>query len=236
MWPSISCVLLVPGNFASLEGMETVQLRFPFTGWWQARNSPARKVPSHGTHMLGTTHAIDFIGLGDEKERAPGGFATAFGLEDPEIFPSFGRGLLAPVAGEIIQAWDDIEDHEARRSQFRLLPYVLAQQKRLRDGGVRAIAGNTVLIRCARTGAYVALCHLKQGSARVGVGDIVEVGDLIGECGNSGNSTQPHLHIQVTDSPEWDACKALPMAFTSGSEEPWIPEENQVFHVPSVTA
>lgn len=220
----------------SLAGMDAVELRFPFSGWWLARNSPARKVPSHGTHMLGTTYAIDFIGLGDNKGRAPWSFATAFGLEDPGIFPSFGRELLAPVAGQVVQAWDDIEDHEARRSQFRLLPYVLAQQKRLRDGGVRAIAGNTVLIRCTRTGAYVALCHLKQGSSRVRVGDTVNIGDVVGECGNSGNSTQPHLHIQVTDSPDWDTCAPLPMAFTSGSEAPWMPGENEILHVPPPTS
>ena len=211
---------------------QVIELGFPFTGWWRARNSPARRVTSHGSHMLGTTYSIDFIGLSEGGRTAPWSWSTPFGLEDPESFPSFGRDVLAPVGGEVVEAWDGIADHEARRSPFRLLPYMLGQRKRLRTGGIRAITGNAVVVRCAATGYYVALVHLKQGSVTVTVGDSLRAGDVIGQCGNSGNSTQPHVHVQVTDSLDWTHCTGIPMAFRASPDETaWMPGENEIFHV-----
>ena len=48
-----------------------VELAYPFTGRWLARNSPARRVPSHGTHVMGTTYAIDFIAVDERGRSAP---------------------------------------------------------------------------------------------------------------------------------------------------------------------
>ena len=53
-------------------------------------------------------------------------------------------------------------------------------------------------------GRYVLYAHLKQGSARVRVGDRVVSGQDIGLVGDSGNSDEPHLHIQVQNSPSFD--------------------------------
>jgi murein DD-endopeptidase MepM/ murein hydrolase activator NlpD len=46
--------------------------------------------------------------------------------------------------------------------------------------------------------------HLEQGSLRVGVGDHVRRGQVIGQVGDSGNSDEPHLHIQVQNKPTFD--------------------------------
>lgn len=74
--------------------------------------------------------------------------------------------------------------------------------------------------------------HLKRGSLLVRVGDRVEEGQQLAECGNSGNSTQPHLHIQVTDDPEMPDGSGMPMAFRHPRTlEPWMPGENEVFRV-----
>ena len=48
-----------------------VMLDLPFRGRWMARNSPAKRVPSHGTHLLGTTYAIDFIAVDERGRSAP---------------------------------------------------------------------------------------------------------------------------------------------------------------------
>ena len=64
-------------------------------------------------------------------------------------------------------------------------------------------------------GLLVLLAHLRRGSVRVGAGDRVESGQQVGECGNSGNSTAPHLHFQVMDGPDPLAANGLPFVIDS---------------------
>jgi hypothetical protein len=47
---------------------QEIVISLSFVGRWLARNSPARRVPSHGTDLLGGRHAIDFIGV-DHRHR-----------------------------------------------------------------------------------------------------------------------------------------------------------------------
>jgi murein DD-endopeptidase MepM/ murein hydrolase activator NlpD len=62
------------------------------------------------------------------------------------------------------------------------------------------IEGNHVVVELAPE-RYLLLAHLQQGSVVVAEGDEVGAGDLLGRCGNSGNTSQPHLHIQVQSRP-----------------------------------
>lgn len=48
---------------------------------------------------------------------------------------------------------------------------------------------------------------------RVAVGERIAVGQRVGRCGNSGNSTQPHVHVQVMDSPDPVTARGLPVVF-----------------------
>ncbi|MCO1654554.1 M23 family metallopeptidase [Pseudonocardia humida] len=57
------------------------------------------------------------------------------------------------------------------------------------------------------------LAHLRAGTVRVREGEAVAVGQELGECGNSGNSTQPHVHVQVMDAADARVAQGLPMAF-----------------------
>lgn len=212
--------------------MKPVAISFPFRGHWLARNSPARKVPSHGSDLLGTTYSVDFIGVKPTGRTAPWGLASTFWKEENEKFPGFGRPILAPISGTVTEIHDGEPDHEVRRSQLTLLPYYFNQLSRLRKGGKTAISGNYVSIALTQGGPFVSLFHLKKDSIRVQPGDRVEVGEHIADCGNSGNSTQPHVHVQVTDSPDLMNCTGLPMAFVQPSRsEPWMPGENEVFEV-----
>ncbi|MHA7239871.1 M23 family metallopeptidase [Arthrobacter sp. TMS1-12-1] len=207
-----------------------VLLRYPLQGRFRARNSPARRVPSHGTDLMGTTYAIDLVPVDAGGRPAPRTWRSLVATEPAEDFIGFGVPVLAPVGGVVVSAHDGEEDHAARRSQLALLPYAAGQAQRLRRGA-GAIAGNHVVIALRTDGPFVLVAHLRRTSLRVGVGDRVQAGEVIGECGNSGNSTQPHVHVQVTDSIDWPTARGLPMAFST-SEGVELPAEAQIVVVP----
>ena len=205
-----------------------VVLQYPLLGHFRARNSPARRVPSHGTHLMGTTYAIDLVPVDARGRVAARTWRTLVVSESAEGFVGFGAPVLAPHPGIVVTAHDGEEDHLARRSQLALLPYMAGQARRLQDGP-GAIAGNHVVIAIDRDGPFVLIAHLRRGSLQVRVGEHVAAGQPIGGCGNSGNSTQPHVHLQVTDSTDWATARGLPLAFRTpaGSE---VPAESQIIH------
>ncbi|MFT4228466.1 M23 family metallopeptidase [Micropruina sp.] len=185
----------------------SIDLTYPFTGRWLVQNSPANRVPSHGTRAFATSYAIDFVPVTDSGRSAPFTLRSLVRPEPPERFPGFGRPILAPLDGTVVAAYDDAADHAA----YRGLPsvgYALTQQRRAAMGWT-ALAGNHVLIE--RDGTVVALCHLQRGSVQVRPGQRVEVGDVIARCGNSGNSTEPHLHLQAIDRPGIAHAQAVPL-------------------------
>ncbi|MNV58349.1 Peptidase family M23 [compost metagenome] len=55
--------------------------------------------------------------------------------------------------------------------------------------------GNHVYLRIDATGTYLLLNHLKKDSVTVTVGDHVNAGEVLGHVGNSGSTSEPHLHI-----------------------------------------
>ncbi|MGW3658945.1 M23 family metallopeptidase [Streptomyces sp. NPDC005151] len=160
----------------------------------------------------------------DDRHRTAGhrSWRTFFATEPPELFHSFGRSVLAPAAGTVIAAHDSEPDHEARRSQLALVPYMLGQAARVRRGA-NAIAGNHLIISLSEHGPYVALVHLKSGSVQVSAGQRVVAGQHLANCGNSGNSTQPHVHMQVMDSSDLSVARGMPMLFRRFREWPGGP-------------
>ena len=188
----------------------TADLAYPFTGRWVTRNSPADRVPSHGTTLFATSFAIDFVPVDDAGRSAPVTVGSLFRPEPPERFAGFGRPVLAPVDGVVVSAYDDALDHRS----FRGLPsvgYALTQRRRASAGWVE-LAGNHVMVETPE-GTVVALCHLQHQSVPVRPGQRVRVGEVLGRCGNSGNSTEPHLHLQAVDRSEVLHARAVPVTF-----------------------
>ena len=209
---------------------ETVVLAYPFTGLWRVENSPAHRVPSHGTEAFGVSHAIDFVAVEEGGLSAPRTWRTRVGVEAPGTFVGFGAPVLAPLDGEVVSVHDLAPDHGARRSQVRLAAYLLGQARRARQGIV-GLAGNHVGIAVADGGPFVLLAHLRQGSALVGVGDTVRVGQPVGECGNSGNSTEPHIHVQVSDALAGVGARGVPLAFRGDDGAVRVPGEGEIVRV-----
>lgn len=119
---------------------------------------------------------------------------------------------------------DGEHGHVARRSIGTQLGYALTQRSRVREGAP-GIAGNHIVIR--RDGALVLLAHLRAGSVRPRLGDRVSSGEMIGECGNSGNSTEPHLHVQVSESVDPNG-RGIPLAFLREGERNWVPRNGEI--------
>jgi hypothetical protein len=190
---------------------QSVTLQLPFRGTWLVRNSPARRVPSHGTDLFATTYAIDFIAVSGRRTATTRDWRTLLATEPVERFFAFGQPILAPAGGWVVTSHDGEMDHIARRSQPSLAAYALTQASRARRGA-GALAGNHLIVGLDH-GGYVLLAHLRAGSLRIGVGARVLAGQQLATCGNSGNSTQPHLHLQVMDAADPYVAHGLPMVF-----------------------
>jgi hypothetical protein len=89
--------------------------------------------------------------------------------------------------------------------------------------------GNHVVIEHAG-GEFSHYAHLQPGSIGVEVGDRVARGQAIGRLGHSGNSTEPHLHIHLTDGPDVAYSRGLPLAL---DDVRVIPSDGTVRHLHS---
>ena len=167
-----------------------VVLDLPFRGSWLAINSPARRVPSHGTTLFGTTYAIDFVAVDAGGRSAPRTWRTFLYVEPPEHFRGFGAPILAPASGTVVIAHDGEPDHAARRSPVALVSYALGQAGRARKG-MAAIAGNHVVVALGPAGPYVAVVHLRHATVSVRPGDPVRTGSRSGSAGTRATAPSP---------------------------------------------
>jgi len=95
-----------------------------------------------------------------------------------EDYGCYGVTVVAPAEGEVVLAHDGEPD---------AVPGQLSNN-------LESPGGNEVVIRLD-TGTYLILAHLKPGSVLVQPGQRVAEGQPIGQCGNSGNTSEPHIHI-----------------------------------------
>ena len=80
------------------------------------------------------------------------------------------------------------------------------------------IAGNYLLIDDGQK-EWVLLAHLQPHSSPVEVGQHVAVGQEVGLCGNSGRSSEPHLHFHMQNSADTDRATGLPITFQQFLQE-----------------
>lgn len=200
-------------------GSATV-LALPFTGRWSVRNSPMRRVPSHGTEAFASRYAIDFVGVDEHNQSARArDWRSVLATEPPERFLSHGRPVLAPIDGVVMAVHDGEDDHQANRSVLARASYALGRPP-WEARGAPAMVGNFVVIAYPDLSAHVLLAHLRRGSLGLKVGDQVGVGQQVAECGNSGSTLQPHVHVQAMDGPDPEHAQGLPMAFADFRE--WV--------------
>ncbi|MEG9550504.1 M23 family metallopeptidase [Streptomyces baarnensis] len=193
-----------------------VEVGPPVTGRWTALNSPADKVPSHGTHVYGQTYAIDIVAdpeAGEGEPPARPAFRWLWPLfRRNRAFPAFGAPLLAVADATVVRASDGRRDHLSRTSLPALLYLMLIEGNVRSIVGVHRIIGNHVVLDLGDS-TYAVYAHLQRGSLRVGPGDRVRAGQRLGRVGNSGNTTEPHLHFHLMDGPDPDSARGVPFTW-----------------------
>ncbi|PEA81119.1 M23 family metallopeptidase [Bacillus pseudomycoides] len=95
-------------------------------------------------------------------------------LEDYGIY---GAEVITPASGMVVSINNDEPDLKPGTADFD------------------SMTGNHIYLRLDETGTYLILAHLKKGSVRVKEGQHVTEGEILAQVGNSGSSSEPHLHI-----------------------------------------
>ncbi|MCC9155897.1 M23 family metallopeptidase [Streptomyces parvulus] len=208
---------------------EPVEVGPPVSGRWSALNSPADRTPSHGIHAYGQTFAIDLV-----AEPGPGarpGFRVLWPLaRRNRDFPAFGAPLLAVADATVVRARDTQRDHLSRTSLPALL-YLMVLEGSVRElAGVRRVIGNHVVLDLG-DGTHALYAHVRRGSLAVREGDRVAAGQVLAHCGNSGNSTEPHVHFQLMDGPDPDTARGVPFTWRGIG----VPRNGEIFEAPSPT-
>ena len=165
----------------------------PFAGVWTVARGGPDQASSHSWDVLNQRYAYDFV-ITDERGHSHRGAGRR--LED---YYAFGQPVLAPKDGTVVSVRDGIRDFPRPGSGWI-------------DVFARDFRGNWVVIRHAAD-EYSVIAHFLKGSIRVRPGQVVRTGQILGLCGNSGHSTEPHIHFHVQDHPDFYRGLGIPVRF-----------------------
>jgi len=163
------------------------RLLLPFEGEWYVYWG--RRSVSQNHHAIARDQRFGYDFLILRKARS----FTGTGDKNDDYY-CFGLPVVAPAAGIVVGVAGDLPDNT---------PGIMSPQQPL---------GNHVILDHGN-GEFSFLAHLKQGSVRVSLGERVDRGTLLGACGNSGNSSEPHLHLHLQTSAILFRGEGLPAFF-----------------------
>lgn len=177
---------------------------------WIAANGPGAAsihrralLPMNGTAAIAQRFAIDWLRLGEGGQRFQGE------VKDNKSYAAWGAEVLAVSAATVVSVKDGIPENEPG-PKSRAVPMT------------RETLGGNYIVLDLGGGRFAFYAHLQPGSLRVKPGDKVKRGQVLGLVGNSGNSTEPHLHFHVSNGPDPLASEGLPFVFGDGE----IPLQN----------
>ena len=166
---------------------------------WLAGNGPSNTSAhrraffvADGNVYFPERYAIDFVQLGSDGKTYKGD------VKDNHGYHAYGADILAVADGKVVDVKTGIPDNVPGSTA---IPITLA-----------TIGGNYV-IEDLENGAYAFYAHLKPDGIKVKVGDRVKRGQVLALLGNSGNSTEAHLHFHVISRPSPLGGNGLPYAF-----------------------
>ncbi|MFN3653082.1 MAG: M23 family metallopeptidase [Armatimonadota bacterium] len=159
----------------------------PFRGTWNVFHGGRSALINHHYLIPAQEHALDL-------ERSLNGPPSE--PQKLEAYAAWDQPLHAPADGLVVSAVNHLRDNPIGETDLKNL------------------AGNQVVLQIGE-GRFVLLAHLKQGSVRVKPGQRVRRGELLARCGNSGNTSEPHLHLQVQNRPDFqdEELRTFPILF-----------------------
>lgn len=162
-------------------------LRLPVNGAWFVYWGGRTIAENYHAVDPGQRFAIDLLVM-EEGQSYAGDPAQV------ENYHCWDRPVLAPAPGRVVSVVDGLPDQAIGQAD------------------PRNPAGNHVVVDFGH-GEFGFLAHLRQGSVAVSEGQPVAAGQVLGRCGNSGNSTEPHLHFHLQTSPYLGEGEGLPAQF-----------------------
>ena len=163
------------------------ELELPFNEeWWVFWGGRTVSQNYHAAFRV-QRFALDIV------QRVNGSTHTGNGSQN-EDYHCFGKQLNAPGNGKIVTVMNSVPDNIP--GQFN----------------ADVPEGNHVIID-HENGEFSMLAHFKEGSIVVSVGDVVTKGQELGKAGNSGNSSEPHLHYQLQTNANPMNGEGLPAQF-----------------------
>jgi hypothetical protein len=169
-------------------------------GWFNANGCCLAETPHRAARLAVDgaryakfeTFAIDWLQL------QGGRLFTGDGSQNEQYF-AFGAEVVSVADGMVVAVRDDMPEETPNQ------PPVAVHHP-------QDYAGNRVVVQL-QPDVWVTYAHLQPGSVAVRVGDRVTAGQLLGRLGNTGNSTAPHLHFQLSDGPDVLTSNSLPYVF-----------------------
>ncbi len=152
------------------------ELSLPFEGqWFVMWGGDTKKLNQHHG-VPNQNYAFDFLRVDQD-----GKTHKNQGKKNEDYF-AFGQKVLAPSDGIVTDVIQGVRDNRPGSMN----PY--------------SALGNAVIVQHREKEVSV-IAHLKQDSIRVKVADTVKKGQVLGRCGNSGNSSEPHIHYHLQNTP-----------------------------------
>jgi murein DD-endopeptidase MepM/ murein hydrolase activator NlpD len=152
------------------------KLILPFKGEWFVVWGGDTKEQNYHQDAPNQRFAFDIL-----KTDANGLTHKGDGTKNEDYY-AFGQEIIAPANGVVVYVVDGVQDNKPGEMNRMYVP------------------GNLVVIKHA-DGEYSLFAHFKQNSIRVKSGDKITQGQTLGLCGNSGNSSEAHLHFQIQNTP-----------------------------------
>jgi murein DD-endopeptidase len=170
---------------------------------WVAGNGPANSsghrralIPIDGHAQIAQRFAIDWVRIN------PDGNTFAGDEKNNKNYRAYGSDALAVADGTVTEVKDGIPENIPGENS-RAVPITL-----------ETVGGNHVILDIGH-GRYATYAHLQPGSLKVKLGDHVKRGQVLGLVGNSGNSTEPHLHFHLTNGNSPLGSEGIPYALES---------------------